>query len=58
MSSRVLWPIMWLRMLEVDQRTNMSAMVAFLAVRKLRALIDYGLAPVLAAQSRAGASYD
>jgi hypothetical protein len=36
----------------------MSAMVAFLAVRKLRALIDYGLAPVLAAQSRAGASYD
>jgi len=41
MSSRVLWPIMWLWMLEVDQRTNMSAMVAFL-VRKLRALIDYG----------------
>jgi hypothetical protein len=49
---------MWLWMLEVDQRTNMSAMVAFLAVRKLRAPIDYGLAPVLAAQSRAGASYD
>src|ERR1700687_1696276 len=58
MSSRVLWPIMWLGMLEVDQSEEHGRAALKLRARKLRALIEAGLAPILAYQSRAGASYD
>jgi hypothetical protein len=48
MSSRVLWPIMWLWMLEVDQSEERGRAALKLRARKLRALIESGLAPILA----------